>query len=106
MKRVPYFSLIVLIILSLLSLGIHNHGFCFDSSSAKKVFHSNSAYPNESKDNCPACCLYGNFNLHNTINPLDYSFLKIVVATIEHDDLILSSTLTSKKFSRSPPKVI
>ena len=106
MKKVPYLTIVSLIIFSLLSLGFHNHDLCFDSSPVKKISQSDSTYPNESKDHCPACCMYGNFNLHNTINPLEYNILKIVVATIKHDDLILSSSLTSKKSNRSPPVVI
>jgi hypothetical protein len=106
LKKVSDIAVSTLVIFFLLSLSFHSHAFCFDNSSVKKVSQSESTYPNESNELCPACSLYGNVKLHNTINVLDYSFFGIVIAFLKPDVLIPSSSLASKKSNRSPPVVI
>ncbi|MGE5444768.1 MAG: hypothetical protein ACM3SR_09220 [Ignavibacteriales bacterium] len=88
LKKASDIAVLSLIIFFLLALSFHNHAFCFDTSSVKKVPQSNSTYPSESNELCPACSLYGNVKLHNTINPLDYSFFRIVVAETAIMELI------------------
>ncbi len=103
------FSELVIIGLSvffILSLSLHNHVLYFGGSSVAKVSQSESTYPNESKEFCPACCLYGNVKLHNPINILGFGFFGIVIAFSKPDVLLPSSFLTSKKSPRSPPVVL
>lgn len=96
-------AILSLIICFLLSLSFHNHAFCFDSSSVKKVSQSETTYPKESNAFCPACSLYGNLKSHVVINFFDTNGLGILAAFLKADVLIPSSFLFLKKSPRSPP---
>lgn len=106
LKRVSDIAFLTLIILFLLSLSFHNHAFCFDTSSIKKVSQSESKYPGHSEQFCSACRLYGNVKLHNPIKNIDFGFFGIVIAFLKPDVLIPSSFLSLKNFPRSPPVIL
>lgn len=106
LKKVSDIAVISLVIFFLLSLSFHNHAFCFDSYSFKKVSQSESTYPKESNEFCPACSLYGNLKSHNTINASDTNVLGILLAFLKPDVLIPSSFLYLKKSPRSPPVIL
>jgi len=106
LKKISNITVSGLVIIFLLFLSLHNHAFCFDNSSLKKISQSESAYPGHSEQFCSACRLYGNVKLHNTINPHDYSFFRIVVAFLKPDVLMPSSFLSLQKSPRSPPVIL
>lgn len=105
LKRVPGIAILGLTLFSLLSLSLHNHAFCFDISSIKKVSQSESTYPRHSEQFCSACRLYGNIKLHNPIRNIDFGFFGIVIAFLKPDVLIPSSFLSLKNSPRSPPVI-
>src|SRR6266849_8647224 len=102
LKKVSEVAVVGLSVFFILSLSLHNHGFCFDSSTVKKVSQSESTYPKESNEFCPACSLYGNVKLHNPINILDFGVFAIVIAFLKPEVLIPSSFLSLKNSPRSP----
>ena len=106
LKMVSDIAVLGLVIFFLLSLSLHNHAFCFDCSSVKKVSQSESTYPKESNEFCPACSLYGNVKLHNTINILNFGFFGVVIAFLKPNVLIPSSFLSLKNSPRSPPVIL
>jgi hypothetical protein len=106
LKRVSDIAVLCLAIFFLLSLSLHNHAFCFDNSSVKKVSQSESTYPKESNEFCPACSLYGNLKTHNVINVFDSNVFGILVAYLKPDVLIPSSFLSLQKSPRSPPVIL
>ena len=60
LKKVSDVAVLSLVIFFVLSLSLHNHAFCFDNSSVKKVSQSESTYPNHPIESCSACRLNGN----------------------------------------------
>jgi hypothetical protein len=106
LKKASDKAVLSLIICFLLSLSFHNHAFCFDSSFVKKVSQSETTYPKESNEFCPACSLYGNLKSHDVINVFDANGLGILVAFLKADVLIPSSFLYLKKSPRSPPVIL
>jgi hypothetical protein len=106
LKKASDIAILSLIIFFLLSLSFHNHAFCLDTSSVKKVSQSESTYPKESNEFCPACSLYGNLKSHDVINVFDSNGLGILLAFLKPDVLIPSSFLYLKKSPRSPPVIL
>jgi len=106
LKKVTDITVLSLFIFFLLSLSFHNHAFCFDSSSVKKVSQSDSTHPKESNEFCPACSLYGNLKSLDVINVFDVNVFGILVAFLKPDVLIPSSFLYLKKSPRSPPVIL
>jgi hypothetical protein len=106
LKKVSDIAVLSLVVFFLLSLSFHNHALCFDNSSVKKISQSESTFPNESKEFCSACSLYGNIKLHNVAKIFDSSFLGIALVYLKPDVLLPSSFLTSKKSPRSPPVIL
>ncbi len=106
LKMASYMVALSLIIFFLLSLSFHNHAFCFDSSSVKKVSQSESTYPKESNEFCPACSLYGNLKSLDIINVFDVNVFGVLVAFLKPDVLIPPSFLYLKKSPRSPPVIL
>lgn|SRR5574341_649631 len=101
--RISKLLILSLVAFFILSLSIHNHAFSISGSSFDTVSQSKSTYPNHSNDFCSACRLNGNFNQISWTNNFDYSPIGILISYLNHDLLIPSSFLASKKSPRSPP---
>jgi hypothetical protein len=106
LKKVSDIAVLSLVILFVLSLSLHNHAFCFDNSSVKKVSQSESAYPGHSEQSCSACRLNGNVKPHDKTNIINSHSLETLIGFLDLGVLIPSSFLVLKKSPRSPPTTI
>jgi hypothetical protein len=96
-------SIWFLVVIFVLSLGLHNHAFYFGSSLPDGAYKTDSGRPGHSNELCSACRLSG--NLRQTNNLIDVASNEFSqLAAYANTDLLIPSSYYCFNYSpRSPP---
>jgi hypothetical protein len=92
-----------LVIVFVLSLGLHNHVFYFGSSLPDGVYKTESGYPGHNSEFCSACRLNGNLRQTDKFTNIDFNKSSQLIAFVNTDLLIPSSYYQLNFSPRSPP---
>ncbi len=92
-----------LVVVFVLSLGLHNHVFYFGSSLPNGAYKTDSGNPGHNIEYCSACRLSGNLRQTDNVINVDFNKFGQLIAYVNNDLLIPSSYYRFNYSPRSPP---
>jgi len=103
LKNYTKISIWLLVVIFVLSLGLHNHVYYFGPSLPDKGYKTDSGYPGHSVEFCSACRLSGNLKQADSLTNIYFNKFGLLIAHANTDLLIPSSYYRFDYSPRSPP---